>query len=408
MNFLVTYVTIEDISSGLFRTQIIDLLKVFSDKSNLKFEVIVLNAPWKYKQNKRSLKEYRLELKEYPITIKYYSLLPPMRYCTKSSIYLSLSILLISTIFKLTISGKTKILHCRSYMATYCTNLVTKKPIIFDMRSLWVLENISTGNIKNNTLVHKYWSYIESQCIKNSVVSTAVSKWMIDYLSLKVHSSNLRLIPIGVDTSNFFYDIKLAKQLRRELEIENELVIVYSGSLGLSGVNIEALCNIITKIISTKVNFKIVFITNEPKRSVDKILKCIPKNIDSIIVSPRQRDINKWLSIGDIGIHALPKQLDSNSRLGTKIVEYWANGMPVIVNNHVGDAATYIRNRGVGIVLSDEEFNLKDLEEFLNFPDHRKAYKKKCMQVVEENFDMQLISDKYLRCYFDIIQSRPA
>ena len=70
MNFLVTYVTIEDISSGLFRTQIIDLLKVLSDKSNLKFEVIVLNAPWKYKQNKRRLKEYRLELKEYQDNLK--------------------------------------------------------------------------------------------------------------------------------------------------------------------------------------------------------------------------------------------------------------------------------------------------------------------------------------------------
>lgn len=404
MNFLVTYVTIEDISSGLFRTQIIDLLKILSDKSNLKFEVIVLNAPWKYKQNERRLKEYRSELKGYPIIIKYYSLLPPMRYCTKSSIYLSLSIILISTILKLAINGKTKILHCRSYMATYCTNLATKKPVIFDMRSLWVLENISTGNIKNNTLVHKYWSYIESQCINNSVISTVVSKWMIDYLNPKPHSSDLRLIPIGVDTSNFFYDAKMAVQLRQELEIDNELVIVYSGSLGLSGVNIGALCDVLTKIISTKVNFKIVFITNEPKQSVNKVLKCIPKNTDSVVVSPRQQDINKWLSIGDIGIHALPKQLDSNSRLGTKIVEYWANGMPVIVNRHVGDAASYVRNRDIGIVLSDEDPNLKDLEEFLSFSDHRKSYKKKCMQTVEENFDMQLISDRYLQCYFEATQ----
>ena len=38
--------------------------------------------------------------------------------------------------------------------------------------------------------------------------------------------------------------------------------------------------------------------------------------------------------------------------------------MPVIVNNYVGDAASYIRKRDIGIVLSDADLNLKNLEEF--------------------------------------------
>lgn len=405
MNFLTTYITIEDISSGLFRTQIIDLLKVLSDKSNLEFEIIVLNVPWKYKQNKKKLKEYRLELKRYPVTIKYYSFLPPMRYCTKSSIYLSITILWLSTILKFVISSKTKILHCRSYMATFCANLVTNKPIIFDMRSLWVLENISAGNIKSNSFAHKGWNYIESYCLKNSVISTAVSKWMIDYLRPGARDLDFRLISIGVDMNKFFYNFNLAKQLRRKLNVNNKLVIIYSGSLGLSGLNIEAFCNLVAKIASTQVNFKLVILSNDSKKSLNNTLKRMPVNLDIIVISPKQQDINGWLSVGDIGIHALPQQLDSQSRLGTKVVEYWANGMPVIVNNNVGDAAGYINDRGLGIVLSGSELSLIELNEFLSLSDHRESYKIRCRQVVKENFDMELVSDKYLQCYFDASQT---
>lgn len=399
MKNLITYITIEDISSGLFRTQIIDMLKIVADKSDFDFEVIVLNVPWKNERNKTKLEEYRSELSEFPIKIKYLPLLPPMRYCMKSSLYLVLFTLLISCILKFVISRKTNILHCRSYMATLCANIVSNKPVLFDMRSLWVLENISAGNIKKHSLVHKCWSYIESYCLKKSVVSTVVSQWMIEYLSSLVTSSNYRLIPIGVDTSKFFYNMNSAEYLKLKLGIDNELVVLYSGSLGLSGVNVEAISDLVKKIVLTEVKFKLVILTNDPEKIVNNALKCMPASIDSVVISPNQKDINCWLSIGDVGIHALPRQLDSKSRLGTKVVEYWANGMPVIVNKNVGDAVCYIKERDVGIVLSAFD----ELKEFLNLPNHRQSYKKKCKEVVDKNFDMVLISDKYLQCYLEVL-----
>jgi glycosyltransferase involved in cell wall biosynthesis len=401
MSNLITYITIEDISSGLFRTQIIDLLKMVVNKSDFNFEVIVLNVPWKNKRNKTRLEEYRSELSEFPIKIKYFPLLPPMRYCMKSTLYLVSAILFISCILKFVISRKTKILHCRSYMATLCANIVSNKPVLFDMRSLWVLENISAGNIKNDSLDHRCWSYIERYCLKNSVVSTVVSQWMIEYLSSIVASSDYRLIPIGVDTSNFFYNKNSAEPLKLKLGIGNELVIIYSGSLGLSGVNVKALGDLVEKIVLTKVKFKLVLITNESEKIVNSALKYMPANIDSVVISPNQKDINCWLSIGDIGIHALPRQLDSRSRLGTKVVEYWANGMPVIVNNNVGDAVGYIEEREVGIVLHASDSASAELKEFLVLPNHRLKYKKNCQRLVTEKFDMDLISDKYVQCYLD-------
>ena len=396
---LVTYITIEDISSGLFRTQVIDLLKVISTKQSVEFEVIVLNVPWKYRQHKRKLTEYRSELSSYPITIRYYPFLPPIRYCTKSVIYLKVAILWLSSILKVTTNKRTDLFHCRSYLATYCTHLISAQPIMFDMRSLWVLENISAGNLVADSLVTKHWVHIERQCLERSVYSTAVSKWMVDYSISKVPSANIQLIPIGVDTSKFFYNIQSRKHLRDKLGLANELVAVYSGSLGLSGVNIAALVWLINQMVATQVKFKIVFISNELKQRIVDILSRTELDQNSVIViSPEQHEINNWLSIGDLGIHSLPKQLDSGSRLGTKVVEYWANGMPVIVNDSVGDAVRYIQKSHIGLVVKDEN-SLPALKNFLKLSDHRKIYESECRLVAGENFDMKLIADKYLQCY---------
>ena len=396
---LVTYITIEDISSGLFRTQIIDLLKIISTTQSVEFEVIVLNVPWKFRQHKRKLKEYRAELKSYPITIKYLPLLPPIRFCTKSWIYLKLVIFWLSSILKVTIGKRTDLLHCRSYLATYCSHLASSKPIIFDMRSLWVLENISAGHLVMDKLITKYWVQIEKYCLVRSVCSTAVSQWMLDYSISKVPSAKVELIPIGVDTSKFFYNTESRKKLKDKFGLDDELIAVYSGSLGLSGVNTRALEWLINQMIATQEKFKIVFISNDVKQRIVDIISrtdLIPDNV--IVISPEHHEINNWLSVGDIGIHALPRQLDSDSRLGTKVVEYWANGMPVIVNENVGDAARYIHKLHIGLVVKNDN-RQSELKEFMKFKGHRNAYESSCRLAACENFDMKVIADKYLHCY---------
>ena len=53
--------------------------------------------------------------------------------------------------------------------------------IVFDPRSLWVLENISTGDLIESSDSHQYWLPAEEACVLDSNVVTVVSAGMDEY-----------------------------------------------------------------------------------------------------------------------------------------------------------------------------------------------------------------------------------
>ena len=80
----VTYFTIEDIDSSLFRNQIINKLNAILEvDSNITFDILIINSPIKYNKHKRLLKEYRSTLSD-RLKINYYPVLPPLRYALSS------------------------------------------------------------------------------------------------------------------------------------------------------------------------------------------------------------------------------------------------------------------------------------------------------------------------------------
>ena len=395
----ITYVTIEDVSSGLFRSQVIDLLKVIVSQRNVDFEVVVVNAPWRFYKHRKVIQGYKKELVNIDINIKYYPFLPPIRYSFKSKLYLKLIIAWLSAILRITIDGKTDLLHCRSYLATYCASQVVDKPVIFDMRSLWVLENISANNLVLESPVTQYWKFIEEQCLKRSYCATAVSKWMVEYSISIVENANVKLVPIGVDASKFFFDEDARDKLRKRLNIENRLVVVYSGSLGISGINKHALIDLVNALVLSNVDFTLLIISGESKNEIDQVISSTNLVLDRVVtVSPEHHEINNWLSVADIGIHALPKQLDTPSRLGTKVIEYWSNGMPTIVCENIGEAVRYINCYGNGYVYSNGS-DQSGLEDFLKITNHRIMFQDSCAEVVNEKFNMKMIAVLYYICY---------
>ena len=80
----VVYITIEDISSGLFSSQVLaPLMKMAEIDSERAFEIIIFNRPWKYFDHRRTLKTLRKSVLLKNISIRYIPLLPPLRNVTK-------------------------------------------------------------------------------------------------------------------------------------------------------------------------------------------------------------------------------------------------------------------------------------------------------------------------------------
>jgi glycosyltransferase involved in cell wall biosynthesis len=398
----ITYVTIEDIRSGLFQTQIIDILEEICNKnSNIVYEVLVFNRPWFLFSHLKRLKELKNNSNS-RIVIKYFPLLPPLRHALSSYVYSVFVTSWLKIFLTLFISRSSNILHCRSYWPTMSCIGFKKIPIVFDMRSLWPLENISMDLLKANSMCSKYWFELERECLNNAKVSTCVSQGMVSYCANITIVDKLKLIPISVDVNKFKFSESFRRFMRDSLGLSDKLVFVYSGSFGQANINFPALRQLITFLLSSSEQAFILFLTMEKKEKIDDLLKYIPNfEYKYHLVNPSFDSMGNWLSLGDIGIHALPKQLDYQTRLGTKVVEYWANGLPVIVNEFVGAAADYIQNNQLGLVLSDEVLTNNRISEFIKNLDLKERSHQFCF--AEKNFSTDTISQLYIESYIECL-----
>jgi glycosyltransferase involved in cell wall biosynthesis len=293
------------------------------------------------------------------------------------------------------------LIHARSYWATFSVSN-SKIPIIFDLRSLWLLENISTGEIKLNSKSYDYWKQIEIDCIKKSAASTCVSIGMVEYVKNISSIANATLIPISVNEKYFNFNKDNRIKNRKILNWNENVIFIYSGSLGQSGININSITELFKKIINLSDNYKILIITSEKSNYVNKLMSTIGIEIINYkIINPKLNEISSWLDSADIGLHALPIQLDSNTRLGTKVVEYWINGLPVIVNKNVGAAAEYIDKYKIGYVIEEDSKNINiKINELLNYD---RSY---ISNFAKNIFSAKHISLQYLQLYQDILNNK--
>jgi hypothetical protein len=393
----IAYLTIEELSSGLFKTQILDILdEIIIQDSTIKFDIFIVNRPWLYFKHKKILQFYRKKYNQNNFNFVYIPLLPPLRGSLKYYLYSVGISNYLKFIFKISLQKDYQLIHTRSYWPTIAV-LDFNRPLVFDLRSLWVLENISTGEIKLDSLSHYYWKNAEKECISRATVSTCVSKGMVEYVNDIYPYSNTELIPISVNQQNFCFN-KLDREKNRQiLNWESNLVFVYSGSLGQSGINISAIAMLFEKIIALDANYRLLIITSEPKERIERMMKTCNINEGSFrIIKPKINEIPSWLSSADIGLHALPRQLDSNSRLGTKVVEYWMNGLPIIINRNVGAAAQYIDYfKILGYVVEDNVFDMKLRDTILDLINNRDAIS----DFAIDAFSSNNIALKYINTY---------
>lgn len=400
---LITYLTIEDIESGLFQTQVLDILTEISNQSpELRFEVLVINRPWLISSHLKKKKKLEQVLGS-TIRIRYIPLLPPLRSAMSTRLYSAAVTSWLRWIYTFTVSEKSAVLHCRSYWPTQAALKSNRIPVLFDMRSLWPIENMSMGLLKRNSAAGRYWLNLEKECLERSKVSAGVSKGMLDYAKELVPDCNIELIPISVNYEKFRFDGKERSEKRKILGWESEIILVYSGSFGQANINIDAMKSLFERLLNADSSTRLLFLTGESDEKVDALMKLVPASENRYkVLHPKLSDIGKWLSAGDIGVHALPKQLDYKTRLGTKCVECWINGLPMIVNEWVGAAADLINEYKVGAVISAND-PIDPLATAAMMRSLKEKDRSEQTEFAKTHFSTEITAKQYIKAYRDCV-----
>jgi glycosyltransferase involved in cell wall biosynthesis len=350
----VSIITNEDVASGLFQTQVFDLaVSISARDSKVKVHLFVINRFWRLREYRCWKKKHCNIIKESRIQVHLIPFLPPLRGVVSSRFLSQMMVIYLSLLIRFcSVINTSDVLHARGYWIMMALHRNGRRNVYFDPRSLWVLENISAGNIKQNSKTHNYWLEQEKIIVSCAGFIAVVSAGMKEYYIMEYSAQRIEVIPIAANDQLFKCGNRDRTKLRRELGWDDNTIFVYSGSLGLSGINKLSLEKMFSIVLNAK-NSRLIILSNESPLRLGKLIRQAHLRKDKYIIKSADHDsIWKWLAASDFGVHALPKQLDSATRLGTKVVEYWSSSLPVLVNNHVGAACDYIKNNSnLGAVL---------------------------------------------------------
>ncbi len=237
------------------------------------------------------------------------------------------------------------IVHARGYfsglVAFYLKKYLDKKEdgikVIFDPRSLFIDELISSGAIIKGSLVDRIWREIEKYSILAADVVICVARsqerFYVDNYGSK---EKFRILPCFATIDKDAVPVLS----RLEYGLSNsDVVIGYYGSLNGGWNNIETYL----EICDRNPHYKFLFISQDNMRYLDKF------KLRGNIVSPDttlmgRNQIKGLLRLCDYGLIYMKRSIDWESRLGVKFVEYLNSGIDVIVNEYVGEAAYYCKN----------------------------------------------------------------
>lgn len=300
---------------------------------------------------------------------------------------------------KTAVNAKVNFVHARSYLPCACA-IVLKKllkvKVIFDMRGFWADERVEAGLWKQNSFVLKAAKRAEKVLLRASdeVISLTIkAAEEINSAGFAALPSNrITVIPTCVDLERFFPEAKTAGGL--------EFTLVYSGSLSTWAMPSEMLRFFAAlKIHMAAARFLVL--TREDKL-FKSLLNSEKVNAEGISVfSSAFEGMRGYLSAANAGVAFYKPGLSRKARCPTKVAEYLACGLPVVINSGIGDTDEIVQKEKVGVIVRDfsREAYGRAIGELEALFSDSKALAVRCRQAAKKYFSLYDGANRYMEVY---------
>jgi glycosyltransferase involved in cell wall biosynthesis len=322
--------------------------------------------------------------------------------------------------------GRFDILHGRVHVPTLMAALARKfsrhRPkLLFDIRGFFPEEYTDAGVWPENGLLYRSAKRVERWLMKEAdgfVVLTEKARNILFGERSTTPSAEaaatppnqggefrpVEVIPCCVDFEKRFSGEResLRLSVRKQLNIENRLVIVHVGALGGLYLTKE-IADLLAAARDRDDTTFALFLSQTDRKVIEPLL--IERGFgpdDYFIGRVPPVEIEGYLYASDVGLSIVKASYATQSRSPTKIPEYLACGLPIIANAGVGDVDSLIEENGVGALLKDFDTAsyTSALVEIENLGDIGDA----CRRVAVDKFDLETVGGmKYRRLYSQLL-----
>lgn len=290
-----------------------------------------------------------------------------------------------------------------------------KLGIIYDLRGVFAEEYLLANNefniknVKNEKIKKIYHRKLNEQVkmVTNANTTICVSHKLKEYILNRIDvdvSEKIVVIPGVADAKYFYFDKDERKKIRKNLGIENKIVLIYCGSLDRPWIASELMFHLFKELFNNIPNLYLFCISPDHDIAHELINKFGMNKNNVLCRYVNFFKINKYLSAADIGILLREDMITNNVAAPTKFAEYLLAGLPVIISNNVGDFSEFTKKNNIGLVTNNQINDI--LTKFPEFFIEKKYDRKDIMKYGYEYFSKQAYLSKMINLYNSVHMSK--
>lgn len=258
-------------------------------------------------------------------------------------------------------NGPPLVVHARGYVPALIALYVQRARgarFLFDMRGFWVDEKVEAGHWMRGGAVYRAGKWCERRFLSraDAIVSlTEAGVRELPSLGGVRAGVAVRVIPTCTDLLRFTPECPCGAgaALRRDLGLEGSRVVGYVGTLSNWYLRDESLAYM--ALLLRKVDgMKALIVTrddHEPLRA-DALRHGLPADRLVLTRVPLER-MPELIRLMDVGVFFIRIGFSKRASAATRLGEFLGCGVPVVINDGVGDSGGMVRDTGTGVVLPD-------------------------------------------------------
>lgn len=331
---MIWYLTYNDLSSGIYSSQVIDVVKFIKHEFDKDIRLIAFISLRGFTRNRRTLKQ------EYPDAIVL-PMVPGIKRWKWNTILLKI----------LFWKQRPSLVIGRSVLATLLAQMIRSGNFIYDGRGAIAAEWSEYDVVKDPYLL-KNIGHWEKKAVLEASYRIAVSEELVKHWQHRyAYSGNAHvIIPCTLNdafTRIDFSEEKIHKAKREMGFKELDIIYVYSGSVaGWQSFNL--LQEFMIPVLQSGKHCKLLFLgatTNQLQSIADQF----PEQIFFKSVNPKE--VPNLLIGADYGLLIREQSVTNEVASPVKFAEYLSCGLEVLLSDKLGDYSEFVRKNRCGYII---------------------------------------------------------
>lgn len=324
------YITFNDIPSGIYQSQVIDVVKYLSDLGNAEVKLIAFLPYSNFKENKKKIISQLPNAKVYPIwagITRWRKVKPLLRLVTK----------------------RHEVAICRGPIATELA-LGSFRKVVYDGRAA-VKAEVEEFDVTGNKQLGLDFINAEKIAVLKPDYRIAVSNKLVSYWEKEYGY---------VGNEHIVIPCTLTSQASSQSQerISNKVVkLVYSGGIG-PWQSFDLVAKLIREKLNSDQNVSVLFLIKE-NEVINGLIQEFPERCERKWLS--HDEVYGELSSCDYGI--LIRNQNSTNQVASpvKFAEYLNAGLKILISENLGDFSEFVKENACGVIVNYSILNLHPL-----------------------------------------------